>query len=37
VRPCLVMRDYPAREELALVSLISHTTTIRGNVEEIRE
>jgi hypothetical protein len=37
VRPCLVMSDYPAREKLALALLIPHTTTIRGNVEEIRE
>jgi mRNA interferase MazF len=31
VRPCLVMSDYPAPEELALVLVIPHTTAIRGN------
>src|SRR5438477_4987024 len=31
VRPCLVMSDYPAEEELALVLVIPHTTAIRGN------
>jgi mRNA interferase MazF len=31
VRPCLVMSDYPAEEELALILVIPHTTAIRGN------
>jgi mRNA interferase MazF len=31
VRPCLVMSDYPAEDELALVLVIPHTTAIRGN------
>ena len=31
VRPCLVMSEYPAPEELALVLVIPHTTAIRGN------
>ena len=31
VRPCLVMSDYPAEEELALALVIPHTTAIRGN------
>jgi len=31
VRPCLVMSDYPAPEELALVLVIPHTTAIREN------
>lgn len=31
VRPCLVMNDYPAEDELALVLVIPHTTAIRGN------
>ena len=31
VRPCLVMSDYPAPDELALVLVIPHTTAIRGN------
>ena len=30
VRPCLVMSDYPAEEELALLLVIPHTTAIRG-------
>jgi mRNA interferase MazF len=30
VRRCLVISDYPAQEELALV-LVPHTTAIRGN------
>jgi mRNA interferase MazF len=31
VRPCLVMSDYPAEEELALILVNPHTTAIRGN------
>jgi mRNA interferase MazF len=31
VRPCLVMSDYPAEDELALVLVIPHTTAIRRN------
>ena len=31
VRPCLVMSDYPADNELALVLVIPHTTATRGN------
>ena len=31
VRPCLVMSDYPAEDELALVLVVPHTTAIRGN------
>ena len=31
VRPCLVMSDYPAEDELALMLVIPHTTAIRGN------
>src|SRR5438876_10616880 len=31
VRPCLVISDYPAEEELALVLVIPHTTAVRGN------
>ncbi len=30
VRPCLVMSDYPADDELALVLIIPHTTAVRG-------
>jgi mRNA interferase MazF len=31
VRPCLVMSDYPADDELALMLVIPHTTAIRRN------
>jgi mRNA interferase MazF len=31
VRPCLVMSDYPAENELALMLVIPHTTAVRGN------
>ena len=31
VRPCLVLSDYPADDELALVVVIPHTTALRGN------
>jgi len=31
VRPCLVMSDYPAENELALMLVIPHTTAIRHN------
>jgi mRNA interferase MazF len=31
VRPCLVMSDYPAEDELALMLVIPHTTAVRGN------
>jgi mRNA interferase MazF len=31
IRPCLVMSDYPADDELALILIIPHTTAARGN------
>lgn len=31
VRPCLVLSDYPADNELALMVVIPHTTALRGN------
>ncbi len=31
VRPCLVMSDYPAENELALMLVIPHTTAVRQN------
>ena len=31
VRPCLVMSDYPAENELALILVIPHTTAVRHN------
>jgi len=31
VRPCLVLSDYPADDELALLLIVPHTTARRGN------
>ena len=31
VRPCLILSDYPAPEELALMVVVPHTTALRGN------
>ena len=31
VRPCLLLTDWPADNELALISVMAHTTTLRGN------
>jgi mRNA interferase MazF len=31
VRPCLLITDYPADDELALVTVLPHTTAVRGN------
>ncbi len=35
VRPCLIVSDHPANDELALVIIIPHTTAIRGNRWEL--
>jgi|SRR6185312_3458111 len=35
VRPALVLSDYPADEELALLIVIPHTTAVRGNRWEL--
>jgi mRNA interferase MazF len=35
VRPCLLMTGYPNNNELALVTIIPHTTALRGNRWEI--
>ena len=35
VRPCLLLTDYPNDEDLALVTIIPHTTALRGNSWEI--
>jgi mRNA interferase MazF len=35
VRPALVMSDYPADDELALLIVIPHTTAVRGNRWEL--
>ena len=31
VRPCLVLSDYPADNELALLVVVPHTTALRAN------
>ena len=31
VRPCLILSDYPADNELALIVVVPHTTAVRGN------
>ena len=35
VRPCLILSDYPADDELALVLVVPHTTAVRGNRWEL--
>jgi mRNA interferase MazF len=35
VRPCLLLTDYPPPNELALITIIPHTTSVRGNRWEI--
>lgn len=35
VRPCLILSDHPADDELALVIVIPHTTALRGNRWEL--
>ena len=35
VRPCLILSDYPADDELALVVVVPHTTSVRGNRWEL--
>ncbi len=35
VRPCLVLTDPPADDELALVTVCHHTTALRGNRWEV--
>jgi mRNA interferase MazF len=34
-RPCLVLTPYPADDELALVSIVAHTRSVKGNRWEI--
>jgi mRNA interferase MazF len=36
VRPCLLLTDFPANDELALITIIPHTTSVRGNRWEIK-
>ncbi len=35
IRPCLVLSEYPADDELALMVLIPHTTAVRNNRWEL--
>ena len=35
VRPALIISDYPADDELALLIVIPHTTALRGNSWEL--
>ena len=35
VRPCLLLSDYPADDELALVVVVPHTTAVRGKRWEL--
>jgi mRNA interferase MazF len=36
VRPCLLLTDYPRDDELALITVVPHTTSLRGNRWEVR-
>ncbi len=36
VRPCLILSDYPADNELALIVVVPHTRALRGNSWEFR-
>lgn len=35
VRPCLVLSDYPADDELSLLIVVPHTTAVRNNRWEL--
>ena len=35
VRPCLILSDHPADDELALMVVVPHTTAVRGNRWEL--
>lgn len=35
VRPCLLLTNYPADDELALVTVLPHTTALRGHRWEL--
>ncbi len=35
VRPCLLLTEYPADDEFALVTAIPHTTALRGSRWEV--
>lgn len=34
VRPCLLLTDYPADNELALITVLAHTRTLHGTAWE---
>lgn len=36
VRPCLILTDYPADDEPAMVTIVPHPTALRGNRWELR-
>jgi mRNA interferase MazF len=31
VRPCLLLTDWPADDELALITVLAHTSSVQGN------
>lgn len=35
VRPCLLLTDHPQDDELALITVLPHTTVLRGNRWEV--
>jgi mRNA interferase MazF len=35
VRPCLLLSDYPADDELAMITVLPHTTALKGNQWEL--
>ena len=35
VRPCLLLTDYPAPDELAMITILPHTTALRGTRWEV--
>jgi mRNA interferase MazF len=36
VRPCIILSDYPSEDELALILVAPHTTSLRGNKWEFK-
>jgi mRNA interferase MazF len=35
VRPCVLLTDHPSEDELALITVVPHTTALRGNRWEV--
>jgi mRNA interferase MazF len=35
VRPCLLLTDWPADDELAIITVLAHTTSLRGGPWEL--